>query len=65
VPQYREMHAIETVPITEESVLHLSRLPKHHKDPFDRVLVCQAIASGMTILTPDELIRQYPVKTLW
>ena len=36
-----------------------------HRDPFDRMLVSQAISMGMTILTPDEAIRQYPVLTVW
>jgi PIN domain nuclease of toxin-antitoxin system len=36
-----------------------------HADPFDRILIAQAISMGMTILTPDEAIRQYPVPTIW
>jgi len=36
-----------------------------HKDPFDRMLVCQAITQALLILTPDELISQYPVRTVW
>jgi len=47
----------------EEATLHLSRLPVLHKDPFDRMLVCQAIVHQLVILTPDELINQYPVRT--
>ena len=40
-------------------------LPWIHKDPFDRQLICQAIRHGLTIVTPDEMIRQYDVSTLW
>jgi PIN domain nuclease of toxin-antitoxin system len=40
-------------------------LPDYHRDPFDRMLVCQAINGGLTILTPDKAIRQYPVRTAW
>jgi PIN domain nuclease of toxin-antitoxin system len=36
------------------------RLPKLHKDPFDRMLICQAMADGLILLTPDPLIRKYP-----
>jgi PIN domain nuclease of toxin-antitoxin system len=36
-----------------------------HKDPFDRMLICQAITQALLILTPDELINQYPVRTAW
>ena len=65
VPKYRAAYHIETLPIVEDAVLHLRRLPRHHNDPFDRMLVCQAISEGMAIVTPDVLIRQYPVNTLW
>jgi PIN domain nuclease of toxin-antitoxin system len=39
-------------------------LPSTHGDPFERFLVAQAISMGMTILTPDEAIRQHPVPTI-
>ncbi len=61
----REAHGIASLPIDEESALHLSRLPVLHGDPFDRMLVSQAIVHGLTILTPDPLITQYPARTLW
>ena len=65
VPKYRTSHKIESLSLNEEMALQVRRLPRIHRDPFDRMLVCQAIAEGMTILTPDEMIRQYPVKTIW
>ena len=65
VPDQREAHGILSLPIDEESALHTSRLPLLHRDPFDRILVGQAIVHGMTILTPDRLITQYPARTLW
>ena len=46
-------------------MLQLLRLPPLHTDPFDRMLVCQAIEHGMTLLTPDPLIAQYPVRISW
>ena len=65
VPFQRELHGIAALPLDEESVLQAHRLPPLHKDPFDRMLVCQSIVHGMAILTPDPLIVQYPVRTLW
>jgi len=65
VPQIREQSGIETLPIDEESALYLSKLPRLHADPFDRILVAQAIVHGMTILTPDDAIEQYAVRVLW
>ncbi len=65
VPKLREKHGIEALPIDEESALHLTRLPTLHRDPFDRILVCQAIVHGMALLTPDRLIAQYPARVRW
>lgn len=65
IPAQRRAHGIETLPLDEDAVLQLPRLPDIHKDPFDRMLICQAIAHGMTILTPDPLITRYPVRTAW
>jgi PIN domain nuclease of toxin-antitoxin system len=65
VPSQREHHGISELPLDEESVLQAHRLPSLHRDPFDRMLICQAIVHGMAILTPDPLIAQYPVRILW
>jgi PIN domain nuclease of toxin-antitoxin system len=65
VPAMREHHAIDALSIDEESVLHTARLPELHRDPFDRLLVGQAIVHGLTLLTPDPLIAQYSVRVIW
>ena len=65
IPAEREARGIVALPIDEESALHTSRLPRLHRDPVDRILVGQAIVHGMTILTPDSLITQYPARTMW
>lgn len=61
----RRLLEVGALALAEEAVLQLARLPNYHRDPFDRMLICQAIAEGMPILTPDESIRQYPVRTVW
>ena len=65
VPRQREDHFITSLELTETDTLHLANLPDVHKDPFDRMLVCQAIEQALTILTPDPLIRRYPIRTMW
>ena len=47
-----------------EHVRQLSTLPDLHRDPFDRMLVAQARAEDLTIVTADEQVRAYPVKSL-
>lgn len=61
----REMHGISILPLEERAVFHLHKLPRLHRDPFDRMLVCQAIEHDCVLLTPDPLIVQYPVRTQW
>lgn len=41
------------------------RLPLLHHDPFDRLLIVQAIQESLTLVTPDRKIHSYPVRTLW
>jgi PIN domain nuclease of toxin-antitoxin system len=65
VPRAREAHGIERLDIGEEAALHVARLPDIHRDPFDRMLIAQALVGGLSILTPDEALRQYAAPTLW
>jgi len=65
IPEQREKHLISSLPLDEESVLHIIRLPDIHKDPFDRMLVSQAIVHGFVILTPDGYIQKYPARVIW
>jgi PIN domain nuclease of toxin-antitoxin system len=48
-----------------ESLHRASELPAIHKDPFDRLLVGQALTSSMTLITPDPFIQKYSAPTLW
>ncbi len=65
ITEQRKRHEIHTLSLDEASVFHLSELPNAHRDPFDRMLVCQAIENDLRILTPDPMIKQYPVKVAW
>jgi len=47
------------LPIASEHVVAIDGLPQYHKDPFDRVLVAQAIVEGITLLTSDETVARY------
>lgn len=65
IPSQRTLLALTTLPIEEAAVLALDRLPALHRDPFDRILVCQALTHGLVIVSPDPQIQQYPIPTLW
>jgi PIN domain nuclease of toxin-antitoxin system len=45
--------------------VRLAGLPRVHGDPFDRMLVAQALHHGLTLVTGDRALRRYPVPTLW
>lgn len=65
IPEQRKSHHIAELELNAADTFHLETLPPLHKDPFDRMLVCQAIERSLTILTLDPLIRQYPIRALW
>lgn len=59
----REIRAVE-VPIEQVHTLELATLPLIHRDPFDRMLVAQALVLGVPIMTADAAIAAYPVETI-
>jgi PIN domain nuclease of toxin-antitoxin system len=65
IPIERRLRGIEELAFDEESALQVLRLPPLHRDPFDRMLISQAIAGSLAIVTPDPLITQYPVRVIW
>lgn len=61
----KKVNRILDLPIYEQHCERHLTLPWHHRDPFDRLLICQALAENIILLTRDETIRQYAVKTAW
>jgi PIN domain nuclease of toxin-antitoxin system len=55
----------EVLGLTMQHIARLYDLQAFHRDPFDRILVAQALAEGLTILSPDPLLRSYPAQILW
>ena len=60
-----ELMAVRILPIRASHVTALAALPMLHKDPFDRILIAQAVAEGLDVVTNDEHISSYPVRTIW
>ena len=58
---YRDIFQVETLLIIEEQVWSLASLPLHHRDPFDRLLIAQALADELTIVTADAQFAAYNV----
>ena len=57
--------AARVLPMRASHVTALTALPMLHKDPFDRILIAQAVAEGLDLVTNDESIAGYPVHTIW
>lgn len=53
------------LPIRLEDLFRLEGLERLHRDPFDRLMIAQAIQEGVPLLTADGIIERYPVKTIW
>ena len=58
-------YGMELLPIRYEHILQLEALPLHHGDPFDRLLIAQAMSENIPILTSDRKFKLYDVKVLW
>ena len=58
-------NGIEILSVEAPHVFALDSLPNHHKDPFDRLLVAQALVEGAVLVSADPLVKQYPVKVEW
>ena len=57
--------AIRLLPISFEHLLQLQQLPFHHRDPFDRLLIAQALTEDLTVLSRDAIFPQYEVSIRW
>ncbi|MBD1935376.1 MULTISPECIES: type II toxin-antitoxin system VapC family toxin [Cyanophyceae] len=64
LPKQRDLHLIASLHLDENSVAQLVNLPPLHRDPFDRILICQAVEHGLTIATVDAAIRAYSVSVI-
>ncbi len=64
LPLQRERHQILSLALDEASVAYLAKLPPIHRDPFDRMLICQSNVLGLSMLTGDDIIRKYSVNVL-
>ena len=65
IPQQMSVNGFRELPVEIRHALAVSRLPFHHRDPFDRLLVCQALSEDLAIVSADPIFRRYGVKRIW
>lgn len=56
---------IQLLPINLSHISYLEQLPPHHKDPFDRIIIAQAVVENMTIISVDGIFADYSVQVIW
>jgi PIN domain nuclease of toxin-antitoxin system len=65
IENQNKINRIKVLPVNLGHVLYLDKLPNHHKDPFDRLLIAQANTEGFVLLSRDKVFEKYPVKLIW
>jgi PIN domain nuclease of toxin-antitoxin system len=65
VQEQRDNNDLNILPVTLAHALKVGDLPLHHKDPFDRLLVAQAIVEDFTFITKEQILSQYAVNIVW
>lgn len=64
LPEACQRSAIDWLPVEPADALAVGRLPWHHRDPFDRLLIAQ-VRGGITLVTHDRAVEPYGVPVLW
>jgi len=64
INEQHKINNLQIQPITEDQIYELGNLPFHHKDPFDRLLIAQAIVGNYTLVTDDPKFSAYSVNLL-
>jgi PIN domain nuclease of toxin-antitoxin system len=65
VPKRLTEQGIRSLAVTQTHSLKVYDLPFHHHDPFDRLIIAQAIFEGMTVLTSDRVFEKYAIDIVW
>jgi PIN domain nuclease of toxin-antitoxin system len=65
VPDQLELNGFDQLAISFDHIAAVAKLPFHHRDPFDRLLVAQALVEGIPLVSADDLLDAYGVIRLW
>lgn len=65
VPHHLSVNGFQELPVEIRHAARTARLPFHHRDPFDRLLACQALEDDLAIVSADPIFRRYGVKVIW
>lgn len=65
VQQVMDTYGFLSCPLDIATANLMDTIPMHHDDPFDRMLICQALMHNLAVVTPDNEIAKYPIQVIW
>ncbi|MBI4614613.1 MAG: type II toxin-antitoxin system VapC family toxin [Planctomycetes bacterium] len=65
LPARLQAQRVDPLPVSDAHAWRVAELPPHHRDPFDRLLIAQALVEGLPIVTADRAFKKYDVDILW
>ncbi|MCP4353952.1 MAG: type II toxin-antitoxin system VapC family toxin [Desulfobacterales bacterium] len=65
IENQQNINNLQILPISVGHIYMLESLPMHHRDPFDRLLICQALEDGLLLVSKDSVFSDYPVSVYW
>jgi PIN domain nuclease of toxin-antitoxin system len=65
IPAFMAKQGLRPLPVTHIHAVGVYDLPLYHHDPFDRLIIAQAIAEEMSVLTADRVFEEYPTEVVW
>ena len=65
IKRQQEVNDLYLLPIEVTHIYNLANLPNHHRDPFDRLLMAQALVEKINLIRIDKVFDQYPVDRIW
>ena len=65
VPSFMAKQGLLSLAVTHLHAVKVYDLPPHHSDPFDRILIAQAMVEEMTVITSDRIFEKYPIDVVW
>lgn len=65
IPEQLRLNKIEVLPISLDDLNVVTKIPFHHRDPFDRLIISQAMTRGIPIVSRDPAFHDYSVDVIW
>ncbi|MGE0086201.1 MAG: type II toxin-antitoxin system VapC family toxin [Desulfococcaceae bacterium] len=65
IQMQERLNDIEILPVEQGHIYFLEKLPLHHKDPFDRILIAQSLLNDLILISRDAAFSKYPVTVFW